>query len=103
MLRVENEATPDTGATFLVPDRTPPGPALFAIATVTLSAYPAAVFPYGSWTVTCTAGLMALPAAALAGWIVKASCEAGAAVMLKLPLTAWVRPVAVALSAYPVA
>ena len=57
MLRLENVATPATGATVLVPDRVaPPRPVPAVIATDTWPVKPGTALPNASCTVTCTAG-----------------------------------------------
>src|SRR5438445_13507868 len=81
MLRVENVATPLAAATVVVPARAPP-PGFVPIAAVTLPLNPVAVLPCASWTVTCTAGVIAAPAVVLVGWTVNPSWLAGPAVMV---------------------
>src|SRR5436190_23588230 len=81
MLRVENVATPLAAATVVVPARAPP-PGFVPIAAVTLPLNPVAVLPCASWTVTCTAGVIAAPAVVLVGCTVNPSCLAGPVVML---------------------
>src|SRR2546426_10066640 len=66
MLRVENVATPLAAATVVVPARAPP-PGFVPIAAVTLPLNPVAVLPCASWTVTCTAGVIAAPGVGLVG------------------------------------
>src|SRR2546422_309822 len=101
MLRVENVATPATAATVAVPDRVPP-PGLVPSAAVTLPLNPVAVLPCASWTVTCTAGVMAPPAVVLLGWTLKTSCVGVPTATLNAVLVAGVTPVAAAASVYPV-
>src|SRR5437773_11161920 len=64
MLSPEKVATPATAATVFVPDRVPV-PGFVPIATVMLPVNPVAVFPWPSWAVTWTAGVIAAPATAL--------------------------------------
>src|SRR2546428_390366 len=61
------------------------------------------VLPWASWTVTCTAGVIAAPPAALLGCTVKTSFAAAPTPMLNALLVAPVRPVAAAVSVYPAA
>src|SRR5213596_3562376 len=96
-LKVENVATPFTAATVVVPERVPLA-GLVPIASVMLVVAVVTVFPWASWTVTCTAGVFAAPAAALLGWTVKTSFAAAPALMLNALLVAPVRPAAVAVS-----
>src|SRR2546430_1700968 len=97
MLRLEKVATPLTAATVGVPARAavrrvgPEGTARLVAADVT-------VVPWASWTVTCTAGLIAAPAAVLLGCTVKTSFAAAPTAMLNALLVAPVRPVADAVS-----
>src|SRR2546427_11587221 len=72
MLRLEKVATPLTAATVVVPARVPLA-GLVPIATVMLVVAVVTVLPWASWTVTCTAGVIAAPAAALLGCTVKTS------------------------------
>src|SRR6267143_656859 len=97
MLKVEKLATPATAATVAVPDRVP-APGFVPIAMVTLPVKPVAVFPWASWAVTCTAGVIAAPAVVLAGCTLNTSWLAVPAVMLKAVLVALVGPVADAVS-----
>src|SRR2546425_13279132 len=66
MLRFVKVAMPLTAATVVVPASAPP-PGLVRIVSVTLPLNPVAVFPWASWAVTCTAGVIAAPAVTLAG------------------------------------
>src|SRR5437762_13360394 len=75
MLRLEKVATPLTAATVVVPARVPLA-GLVPIATVMLVVAVVTVLPWASWTVTCTAGVIATPAAALLGCTVKTSFAA---------------------------
>src|SRR5947209_5913581 len=104
MLRSEKVATPLTAATVVVPERVPLA-GLVPIATVMLVVAVVTVLPWASWTATWTAGVIAAPAAALLGCTVKASFAAGPTLMLMLNalLVAPVRPVAVAVTVWPVA
>src|SRR5437773_1430673 len=61
------------------------------------------VLPWASWTATWTPGVIAPPAAALLGCTVKSSFAAAPTPMLNALLVAPVRPVADAISVYPVA
>src|SRR6266550_5898540 len=97
ILRPENAATPATAVTLVVPERVPL-PGFAPVATVTLPANPAAVLPWASRAVICTAGVIVLPAVALLGSTVKTSCVAAPDVMLKAALVAPVRPVAAPVS-----
>src|SRR3989440_9108557 len=100
MLRSEKVATPLTAATVVVPERVPLA-GLVPMATVMLVVAVVTVLPWASWTVTCTAGVIAAPAAALLGCAVKAPFAAGPtlALMVKALLVAPVSPVAGAISA----
>src|SRR5205807_1556212 len=100
MLRLEKVATPLTAATVVVPARVPLA-GLVPIATVMLVVAVVTVLPWASWTVTCTAGVIAAPAAALLGCTVKASFAAAPAPMLNALLVSPVRPVADAASVHP--
>jgi len=82
-----NVATPATAARVAVPDKTPPGPALFKVASVTLDVS-AVRFPNWSSNRTVIAGAIAAPATAFDGCCPNASCVAAAAVMLKPVLVA---------------
>src|SRR3989454_8073027 len=75
MLRLEKVATPLTAATVVVPARVPLA-GLVPIATVMLVVAVVTVLPWASWTVTCTAGVIAAPATALLGCPMKASFAA---------------------------
>ncbi len=75
-------------------------PALGLVATdivMTLAAL-VTVFPWASWTVTWTAGVMAAPAAVVLGWTLKARRLARAGTIAKAELVALLSPLAVALS-----
>src|SRR5437870_5119319 len=97
MLRLEKVATPLTAATVVVPEGGPLA-GLVPIATVVLVVAVVTALPSASWTVACTAGVIAAPAAALLGCTVKASFAAAPAPMLNAVLVAPVRPVADAVS-----
>src|SRR3990172_10279104 len=101
MLKVEKVATPATAAVVVVPERVP-APGFAPIAIVTLSVNPAAVLPWASRAVTCTAGVGVFPAAVLVGCTAKPSWVAAPGAMVKAVLVAPVNPVAVAVSVYPV-
>jgi hypothetical protein len=77
MLRFENVATPFTGVAVSVPDSTPPGPALFAMAIVTGFVAVVTTFPDESSTLTCTGGVIEAPAATFDGWTVNATFDGG--------------------------
>src|SRR6266566_3072740 len=96
-LTFANVATPLTAATVVVPARVPLA-GLVPIASVMLVVAVVTVLPWASWTVTCTAGVIAAPAAALLGCTVKTSFAAAPTLMLNALLVALVRPVAVAVS-----
>src|SRR5437764_10682203 len=99
MLRFAKVATPLTAVPVVVPARVPLA-GLVPMATVMLVVAVVTVLPWASWTVTCTAGVIAAPAAVLLGCAVKASFAAGPTVelMVKALLVAPVRPVAAAVS-----
>src|SRR5881396_1896294 len=103
MLRLAKVATPLTAATVVVPERVPLA-GLVPIATVMLVVAVVTLLPWASWTATCTAGVIAAPAAAVLGCAVKTSFAAGPTlrVMLNALLVAPMRPVADAVSVYPV-
>src|SRR5438128_10771679 len=101
MLTFAKVATPLTAATVVVPARVPLA-GLVPIATVMLVVAVVTGLPWGSWTVTCTAGVFAAPAAALLGCTVKTTFAAAPTPMLTALLVALVRPVAVAVSVSPV-
>src|SRR5260370_12034749 len=82
----------------MVPERVPVA-GLVPTATVTLVVAPVTVLPTASCTVTTV--VIALPAVALAGCVVKASLLGAPGVRLKALLVAPVRPVAAAVSVYP--
>src|SRR5260370_9552887 len=82
----------------MVPERVPVA-GLVPTATVTLVVAPVTVLPTASCTVTTV--VIALPAVALAGCVVKASLLGAPGVRLKVLLVAPVRPVAAAVSVYP--
>src|SRR5690348_18336301 len=73
MLKFENEATPATAATLVVPASAPP-PGFVPIATVTVPVNPVAVFPCASCAVTCTAGVIAAPAVVVLGCTENTRC-----------------------------
>src|SRR3989442_651711 len=97
MLRSGKVAAPRTAATVVVPERVTLA-GLVPIATVMLVVAVVTVLLWASWTVTCTAGVIAAPAAALLGCTVKTSFAAAPAPMLNAVLVAPVRPVADAVS-----
>src|SRR5204863_338592 len=84
---------------MLVPARVPLA-GLVPIASVMLVVAVVTVLPWASWTVTCTAGVIAAPATALLGCTVKTSFAAGPTLtlMLNALLVAPARPVADALT-----
>src|SRR5205807_7296915 len=77
-----NVATPPDAAWVAVPDKAPPD-GLVPMASVTLPVNPVAVFPFASWAVTSTAGVMLPPATVLVGCTVNTRVAALPAVMLK--------------------
>ncbi len=97
-LTSENNATPATAATVVVPRSVAPlVPVPGASATVTLVVAALTVFPRPSWTVTRTAGASVAPAAVLlGGCTVKASRLAVPGLTAKVALVADVRPLAAA-------
>src|SRR2546427_498512 len=97
MLRFAKVATPLTAATVGVPARVPLA-GLVPIATVMLVVAVVTVLPWASWTVTCTAGVIAAPAAALLGCTGKTTFAAAPPLTLSALLVAFVRPVAAAVS-----
>src|SRR5438128_5910455 len=97
MLRFAKVATPLTAATVGVPARVPLA-GLVPIASVMLVVARVTVLPWASWTVTCTAGVIAAPAAALLGCTVKTTFAAAPTLMLNALLVALVRPVAAAVN-----
>src|SRR5437867_2019 len=99
LLRFAKVATPLAAATVVVPARVPLA-GLVPIASVMLVVAVVTVLPWASWSVTCTAGVIAAPAAALLGCTVKTSFAAGPTLtlMLNALLMAPVRPVADAVS-----
>src|SRR5260370_3477852 len=102
MLRVPNVATPLTGVTVVVPDRTAPlVPVPLVIATVTPPTNVVSMFPNASCAATCTAGAIALPAAVVLGWTPKARRLAGAGAVAQGALVAPDSPLAVALKLEP--
>src|SRR6266566_4016808 len=101
MLSVENDATPATAATVVVPASVPL-PGFVATATVTFPVNSVAVLPCASSAVTCTAGVIAVPATVPVGWTVNASWLATLGVMLNAALVAPLIPVAAAVTVYPV-
>src|SRR5437762_10019018 len=101
MLRFAKVATPPTAVTPVVPARVPP-PAFVPIATVTLLPNPVATLPCASSAVTWTAGAIVAPAVALLGSTLNTSCAAPPGVTLNPALGCVGRPVAAAVSVYPV-
>src|SRR5438477_415171 len=97
MLSVENDATPATAATVVVPASVPL-PGFAAIATVTLAPNAVAVFPSASCAVTWTVGLIAVPAVVGLGDTLNTSSVALPAAMLNDTLVTPVGPVAAAVS-----
>src|SRR5438034_548172 len=97
MLRSEKVATPLTAATVVVPERVPLA-GLVPIATVMLVVAVVTVLPWASWTVTCTAGVIAAPAAALLGCTVKTTFAAARTRMMNALPVAPYGAVAVAVS-----
>ena len=95
MLRFVKVAMPLAAATVVVPASAPPL-GLVPIASVTLPLNPVAVFPWASWAVTCTAGVIAAPAVTLAGCTENTSRAALAGVISKAVLVGPVWPAAVA-------
>src|SRR5229473_6863687 len=95
MLSPENVATPATAATVFVPDKVPLL-GLVPIATVIFPVNPVAVFPWPSWAVTCTAGVIVAPATALVGCPVNTSALADPADTLNAALPPVARPVPLA-------
>src|SRR5216110_2624984 len=102
MLTFAKVATPLTAATVVVPARVPLA-GLVPMASVMLVVAVVTGLPWASWTATCMAGEFAAPAAALLGCTVKTSFAAAPTPMLNALLVATVRPVADAISVYPVA
>src|SRR5205814_721481 len=100
MLRFAKVATRLTAATVGVPARVPLA-GLVPNAAVMLVVAVVTVLPWASWTVTCTAGVIAAPAAALLGCTVKSSFAAAPTPMLNALLVAPVRPVAAAVRLSP--
>src|SRR5262245_21338682 len=96
MEMLENDATPPTAATVVVPDSVPPA-GFVPIASVIGAVELVTVFPFASCTMTTTAGIAA-PAAVFVGCAVIASFAAAPGVMLNALLVAPVSPAAVALS-----
>src|SRR6266480_729464 len=101
MLRLPKLTTPATAAAVAVPDKVPPA-GFVPIATLTFPVKPAAVLPWASWAVTCTAGVMTEPAVVVVGSAEKTRCDAAPGVMLNAVLVAPAGPVALAASVYPV-
>src|SRR5436190_841275 len=94
MLSPEKVATPATAATVFVPDRVPVL-GFVPIATVMLPVNPVAVFPWPSWAVTWTSGVIAAPATVGVGCTENTSCVAVPAVMLNAELLVLPAPAAV--------
>src|SRR5438034_29535 len=101
MVTFAKVATPLTAATVVVPARVRLA-GLVPMASVMLVVAVVTGLPWASWTATCMAGEFAAPAAALLGCTVKTSFAAAPTPMLNALLVAPVRPVAVAVSVYPV-
>src|SRR6266699_3915969 len=89
-----NVATPPDAACVAVPDKAPPD-GLVPMARVTFPVKPVAVFPFASWAVTSTAGVILPPATVLVGCTVNTSVAAVPAVILNAALVALPAPVAV--------
>src|SRR5690349_17076959 len=100
MLSVENDATPFTAATVVVPERTPPA-GLVPSAIVTLPVKPGTGLPLASSAVTRTAGVIACPATAVFGSVVNTNWVAVPDETLNVVLVAPVSPGAAAVSVYP--
>src|SRR5207244_2521040 len=94
-------ATPFTAATVVVPPRVAP-PGLVASATVTLPIKLGTGFPAASSALTWTAGLIAAPATVLDGCTVKASWVVVPGMMSNAVLVTGAKPLALAVSVYPV-
>src|SRR5437773_857443 len=94
MLSPEKVAAPAVAATVFVPDRVPV-PGFVPIATVMLPVNPVAVFPWPSWAVTWTSGVIAAPATVGVGCTENTSCVAVPAVMLNAELLVLPAPAAV--------
>ena len=95
ILKFENDATPATAATGVVPESVP----LLGLVPIAIAIEFVAVvtvFPSESWTVTCTAGAIDEPAPTFVGCTVNASLFATPAVTLNALLVADVSPVALA-------
>src|SRR5690349_10723385 len=99
-LRSVKVATPPTPATGVVPINVAP-PGLLARAMLTDPVNPDARFPSLSSARILTAGEIWCPATAGLGSIPNTSCVAVPGVMLNEPLVAVLKPVAVAVSQYP--
>ena len=94
-------ATPVTAAFVNVPLNTPPGPALFRIATVTVDVSVVTVLPLASCTVTTGCVAQAVPPVPPPGCVVNASFAAAPAENTMFPLVTAVKvtpPDAVAVS-----
>ncbi len=100
-VRGEKLATPFTAATVVVPPRVAP-PGLVASATVTLPVKLGTGFPAASSALTWTAGLIAAPATVLDGCTVKASWVVVPGMMSNAVLVTGAKPLALAVSVYPV-
>src|SRR5437667_196092 len=100
ILRSKNVATPLTAATGLVPLSVPP-PGLAPSAKVTSPVKPVATLPRASSARTFTAGLIWRPAIVVLGCVPNTSCIAVPAVIVNELLVAVLKPVADAVSPYP--
>src|SRR5512142_353976 len=95
MLNPENEATPATAATVLVPDRVPPL-GLSKIATVMLRVSVVTRLPATSSTSTCTAGEIGEPAVSFEGWTKNPRWSGAAPVIANVREVVLLRPPPVA-------
>src|SRR5690348_8668031 len=100
MVRSKNVATPLAAVTGEVPPSVEL-PGLAPSAMPIAPANPVATFPKASSARTFTAGLNWWPATVVPGSVPKTSCVAAAGVMLNDALVAVLKPVALALSQYP--
>src|SRR5438309_8589303 len=101
-MRALNLAAPFPAATVVVPPRVAP-PGLVPSATVTLPVKLGTGFPAASSALTWTAGLIAAPATVLDGCTVKASWVVVPGMMSNAVLVTGAKPLALAVSVYPVA
>src|SRR5690348_16983915 len=102
MLSVLNVATPATAVTVVVPASAPPD-GFVPIATVTLPVNAVTRLPSPSSALTCTAGVIVAPAPFVVGCTVNTSWLAVVGgVILNAALVAPLKPVAAAVSVYPV-